>query len=258
MAMDALFNHPNAGPYLARELIHSLVTSNPSPAYIERVAGFFNDNGAGVRGSLWAMAKAILLDPEARNAPSDVNYGKLKEPVLYELGILRAFNAQSANRSTTSDGALSTCGNCTRDQGQEVLKPNTVFSYFPQDYNAPPASAGLLGPEFGIMDASTSLKRANFVNTIVFSSFGVSCSTTSCYTPTGTSIDLTELQLLAPSSANLVDRLNRLLMHGTMSDQMRSSVVTAVEAVSPSTDTLKRARQALYLVATSSQYQVQR
>jgi uncharacterized protein (DUF1800 family) len=258
MAMDALFNHPNVAPYLARELIHSLVTSNPSPAYIERVAGFYNDNGAGVRGSMWAMIKGVLLDPEARSTPTDITYGKLKEPVLYQLGILRAFNAMSANRSTVSDGALSTCGNCTRDQGQEVFKPATVFSYFPQDYYAPPAAAGLLGPEFGIMDASTSLKRANFVNTIVFSSFGVSCSATSCYSPNGTSIDMTELQQLAPNAVNLVDRLNRMLLNGTMSDDMKNSIVTAVNAVSPSTDTLKRARQALYLVATSSQYQVQR
>jgi uncharacterized protein (DUF1800 family) len=258
MAIDALFHHPNVAPYLSRELIHSLVTSNPSPAYLERVAGFFEDNGAGTRGSLWAVVKAILLDPEARVAPSDPTYGKLKEPALYMLGILRAFNAQSANRSLPSDGALQTCANCARDQAQEVFKPATVFSYFPQDYYAPPASAGLLGPEFGIMDASTSLKRANFMNTMVFTSVGISCSASSCYTPNGTSIVLTELQQLAPSSANLVDRLNRLLMHGTMSDNMRSSIVAAVEAVTPSTDTLKRARQALYLVATSSQYQVQR
>ena len=115
-------------------------------------------------------SRAILLDPEARNAPTDITYGKLKEPALYELGILRAFNAMSANRSVNSDGYLSTCSNCTRDQGQEIFKPPTVFSYFPQDYYAPPASAGLLGPEFGIMDASTSLKRANFMNTMVFSS----------------------------------------------------------------------------------------
>jgi uncharacterized protein (DUF1800 family) len=257
-ALDALFNHPTMGPYVARELIHSLVTSNPSPAYIERVAGFFNDNGSGTRGSLWAVVKAILLDPEARIDSGDPNFGKLKDPAQYELAILRAFNAQSANRSTQSDGALSTCTNCTRDMGQEIFKPNTVFSYYPQAFLAPPASAGLLGPEFGIMDASTSLKRANFVNTIVFATFGVSCSASSCYSPNGTSIDLTELQQLAPNSANLVDRLNRLLMHGTMSDNMRASIVAAVEAVSPSTDTLKRARQALYLVATSSQYQVQR
>jgi len=204
------------------------------------------------------MVKGVLLDPEARNAPTEVTYGKLKEPALFELGILRAFNAMSANRSTTSDGSLSVCGNCTRDEGQEIFRPPTVFSYFPQDYYAPPAAAGLFGPEFGIMDANTSLKRANVMNTLVFSSIAVNCSATSCYTPNGTSIDLTELQQLAPTPANLVDKLNRLLLHGTMSDEMRSSIETAVLAVTPSTDTLKRARQALYLVATSSQYQVQR
>jgi uncharacterized protein (DUF1800 family) len=257
MALDALFEHPSVGPYLARELIHSLVTSNPSPAYIERVAGFFNDDGTGVRGSLWAVVRAILLDPEARNAPVDPSYGKLKEPALYELGILRAFNAMSADRSTQSDGYLSLCGNCSRDQGQEIFKPGTVFSYFPQDYYAPPASAGLLGPEFGIMDATTSLKRANFVNTIVFSSIKVSCGAASCNVPYGTSIDLAELQQLSPDPGNLVDRLDRLLLHGTMSDEMRASIIGAVNAIA-SSNTLLRARQALYLVATSSQYQVQR
>jgi len=254
-AMDALFYHPNVAPYLARELIHSLVTSNPSPAYIERVAGFFNDNGAGQRGSLWAMVKAVLLDPEARNAPSDPTYGKLKEPAQYILNVLRAFDAQSANRATISDGYINTP--YSRDMGEEVFRANTVFSYFPQDYFAPPASAGLLGPEFGIMDASTSLKRANFVNTIVFSSIPVSCGTGSCNAPNGTSINLVELQQLSGTPANLVDRLNRLMMHGTMSDEMRASVEGAVSAVS-SSNTLLRARQALYLVATASQYQVQR
>ena len=121
LAIDAIFAHPNVGPYLARELIHSLVTSNPSPAYIERVAGFFNDNGSGQRGSLWAMVKAVLLDPEARNIPSDPNYGKLKEPALYMLGILRAFNARSANGAALSDGYLNSPH--ARDMGQEVFRP---------------------------------------------------------------------------------------------------------------------------------------
>jgi uncharacterized protein (DUF1800 family) len=254
-AIDALFYHPNIAPYLARELIHSLVTSNPSPAYIERVAGFFNDNGAGQRGSIWAMVKAVLLDPEARNSPSDPTYGKLKEPAQYILNVLRGFNAMSANRAAPSDGYINTP--YSRDMGQEVFRANTVFSYFPQDYYAPPASAGLLGPEFGIMDASTSLKRANFVNTIVFSSIPVSCGTNSCNAPNGTSIDMVELQQLAATPANLVDRLNRLMMHGTMSDEMRASIEGAVSAVSAS-NSLLRARQALYLVATASQYQVQR
>ncbi len=256
MAIDAIFNHPNVGPYLAKELIHSLVASNPSPAYVERVAGFFNDNGSGQRGSVWAMVKAILLDPEARNSPADPTYGKLKEPVVYMLNILRAFNAMSFNGIQQSDGYLSTP--YARDMGQEVYRPTTVFSYFPQDYYAPPASAGLLGPEFGIMDASTSLKRANFVNQILFNGgVPVSCNATSCNAPNGTSINLTELQLLSANPVNLVDRLNRLMMHGTMSDEMKTSIVGAVNAVAAN-QTLTRARQALYLVATASQYQAQR
>jgi len=256
MAIDALFDHPNVGPYLAKELIHSLVTSNPSPAYVERVASFFNDNGAGVRGSLWAMVKAVLLDPEARNAPSDPTYGKLKEPAVFMLNVLRAFNAMSANGAVQSDGYLNSP--YSRDMGQEVFRPNTVFSYFPQDYFAPPASAGLLGPEFGIMDATTALKRANFMNQMTFNNgIAVNCGTNSCNSPNGTSINVSELQLLASNPTNLVDRLNRLMMHGTMSDEMKNSIVTAVNAVSAN-NTLLRARQALYLVATSSQYQVQR
>ena len=256
MAIDALFNHPNVGPYLARELIHSLVTSNPSPPYVERVAGFFNDDGFGQRGSLWAMVKAVLLDPEARNPASDPTYGKLKEPALYMLNVLRAFKAMAANGAVPSDGYLNTP--YARDMGQEVFRPNTVFSYFPQDYYAPPASAGLLGPEFGIMDATTALKRANFVNQMTFNNgIAVSCGASSCNAPNGTSINLSELQLLSANPTNLVDRLNRLMMHGTMSGEMKSSIVTAVNAVSAN-NTLLRARQALYLVATSSQYQVQR
>jgi len=261
MAIDAMFNHPNVGPYLAKELIHSLVTSNPSPAYVERVAGFFNDNGSAQRGSLWAMAKAILLDPEARESPADPSYGKLKEPALYILNILRAFNAMAANGIAQSDGYISSP--YSRDMGQEIYRPTTVFSYFPQDYYAPPASDGLLGPEFGIMDASTSLKRANFVSQMAPGSnagtggIPVQCNTSSCNAPNGTSINLTELQLLASNPTNLVDRLNRLLMHGTMSDEMKTSIIGAVTAV-PANQTLYRARQALFLVATSSQYQAQR
>jgi len=251
-AIDALFTHPNAAPYIARELIHSLVTSNPSPAYVERVAWAFNDDGNSVRGNLWAVVKSVLLDPEARTAPADPNYGKLKEPVLYVTNVLRAFDPKSTNRLNLSDGNIN---GQNSNMGQNILRPPTVFSYFPQDYFAPPASAEILGPEFGIMDASTSLRRANFINTMTFGN-GIQPSGTD--TPNGTSIDFTELQLLAPNPANLVDRLNRMLMHGTMSDDMRSSIIAAVNAVTPATDTLKRARQALYLVATSSQYQAQR
>jgi uncharacterized protein (DUF1800 family) len=250
-AIDAIFNHPNVGPYVAREMIHSLVTSNPSPDYVERVAGFFNDDGSGTRGKLWPVVKAILLDPEARTDPTDPVYGHLREPALYLNNVMRAFHAMSYDRTTQSDGNLE---NFTRDMGQKIWKPPTVFSYFPQFYAAPPASAGVLGPEFGIMNSQTSLKRANFIDQMTIEG-GVQPNGDD--TPAGTSLDYGELQLLAASPDNLVDRLNRLLLHGTMSDELRASIVGAVNAVDPS-DPLLRAEQALYLVAVSSQYQVER
>ncbi|MEP6995121.1 MAG: DUF1800 family protein [Acidobacteriota bacterium] len=254
-SIDALFNHPTAGPYLARELIHSLVTSNPSPAYVERVAWAFNDDGNGVRGNIWAMVKAILLDPEARTAPADDpanTYGKLKEPVQYMLNLLRAFNATSNDGTADSDGNLNSQG---LNMAQNTYKPPTVFSYFSQDYFAPPASDGLLGPEFGIMDAVTSLKHANFINTMTLGG-GIAAQLPD--TPYGTALDLTELEQLAPNAGDLVDRLDRLLMHGTMPAATRTSIITAVNGVTGTDLNLKRAQQALYLVATSSQYQVQR
>ncbi len=251
-AIDAIFYHANVGPYLARELIHSLVTSNPTPAYVERVAGFFNDNGSGVRGSLWAMAKAILLDPEARTPPTDPVYGKLREPVLYMNAFLRAFRVLGEDGISQSDGHINWLA---REMGQSVLRPPSVFSYFSQFYVAPPASAGLLGPEFGIMDANTALRRANLVNQFTF--WGGIPADPGDDSPTGTTIDFSELQLLASNPANLVDRLDRLMLHGTMSDELRSSVLGAVNAVDPG-DPYRRAQQALYLVGVSSQYQVQR
>ncbi len=250
--IDAIFNHPNVGPYLARELIHSLVTSNPSPAYVERVAGFFNDNGAGVRGNLWTVVKAILLDPEARTAPTDPIFGHLKEPVLYLNNLLRSFHAMSADRSTQSDGNIEPFA---RELGQKVWKPPTVFSYYPQFYAAPPASAGVLGPEFGIMNSQTSLKRANWLNQMTF--WGGLAADPNSDTPLGTSLDFSELTILAGNPDNLVDRLNRLMLHGTMPDALHVSIVGAVNAVDPA-DPLRRAYQALYLVGVSSIYQVQR
>jgi hypothetical protein len=177
-----------------------------------------------------------------------VNYGHLREPVLFVNNILRAFNPRSANGTTTSDGYLNPQ---TSAMEQDVFRPPTVFSYYPPDYLAP-GTTSVAGPEFGIYSATTALRRANFVNTIVFSTIAVSTNA-----PNGTSIDLSGLQALAGNPTALVDELDRVLLHGSMSTPMRDSIVAAVGAVT-STNTLLRARQALYLVATSSQYQVQR
>ena len=250
MALDNIFSNPSVGPFVSRQLIQQLVTSNPSPAYIARVARVFNNNGRGIRGDLRAVVEAILLDPEARGADKSATtqYGRLKEPVQLVTNVLRMFDARSADRLVLSDGVIN---GQTTPMGQDVLRPPTVFSYFPSDWPVP-GPEELIGPEFGILSASTALRRANFVNTMVFSRINAGGNT-----PNGTSIDLAPLQALAGTPAALVDEVNRLMLHGSMSAEMRTSIINAVTAVSAA-NTLKRARTAVYLVATSSQYQVQR
>jgi Protein of unknown function (DUF1800) len=229
-----------------------MVTSDPTPAYVGRVAAVFNNNGSNVRGDLKAVVKAVLLDPEARgNVKTDPNYGKLREPVQLATNLFRQFNVRSGDGAAQSDGYVNPQ---VATMGQNAFNSPTVFNYYSPDYTVPGTS--LNGPEFGIMTTGTAIARANFMNTFVFGR--VSGGTTNA--PFGTSIDLTEMQTLAAadSSGNqLLDALNTKLMHGTMSAQMKNTILTAVQAVA-ATDAPTRARTAVYLVATSSQYQVQR
>jgi uncharacterized protein (DUF1800 family) len=250
-ALDNIFNNPNVGPYVAKQLIRDLVTSNPTPAYVARVAAKFNDDGTGERGDLKAVVEAILLDPEARgNSKNTPEYGKLREPVLFLTSMMRMFDAKSADRTVNSDGYWNPL---CQGMDQDALRPTTVFSYFPADFNLP-GSTTLLAPEFGILSTSTSLRRANFINTMAFSNTPVQVSGNA---PVGTTVSYADLQALAGDPAALVDEVNRRMLYNSMSTEMRNSIITAVTAVSAS-NTLKRARTAVYLVATSSQYQVQR
>jgi uncharacterized protein (DUF1800 family) len=247
-AIDTIFNDPNVGPFISKQLIQHLVTSNPSPAYVARVASVFNGAG-GTRGDLRAVVKAILLDSEARgDAKPDANYGRLRHPAQFILNLLRAFGARSADGTTDSDGYLNPQ---SVNMGMDVFRPPSVFSYFSPG-TVVPGTSGVRGPEFGLFTTSTALRRANFVNTMAFSRIAVSANA-----PNGTSLDLSGMQALTANPAQLVDTLNTLLMHGTMSAEMRQSIIDAVSAVA-ATNPLKRARTAVYLVATSSQYQVER
>lgn len=249
-ALDNIFNHPNTGPFIGRQLIQHLVTSNPSPAYVERVARVFNNNCAGLylsspcsgaRGDLKAVVTAILLDPEARgDVKTDPSYGRLREPAQFITNLLRA-------TTSPSDGYLNP-NSATLDQ--DVFRPPTVFNYYPADYVIP--GTNLAGPAFGILSTTTSLRRANFVNTILNN--GVAPGTNA---PTGTQVPLTALVALASDPTALVNELDRLMMHGTMSPGMKTSIITAVSSVSAA-NTLSRARMAVYLVASSSQYQIAR
>ncbi len=250
-ALDNIFYHPNVAPFVSRILIQQMVTSDPTPAFVGRVASVFNNNGSNVRGDMKAVVKAILLDPEARgNIKTDPNYGKLREPVQLATNVLRQFDVQSASGGAQSDGYIN---QIVAPMGQNAFNSPTVFNYYTPDYVIP--GTALNGPEFGILTTGTTIARANFMNTMVFSRVPVSS-----FAPLGTSINLSEMQTLAAADTTgnrLVDTLNTRMMHGAMSAQMKSTILTAVQAVA-STNTLLRAQTAIYLVATSSQYQVQR
>ncbi|MFN2454578.1 MAG: DUF1800 family protein [Pyrinomonadaceae bacterium] len=233
-ALNSIATHPNVAPFICKQLIQHLVTSNPSPAYVGRVSAAFNNNGAGVRGDLKAVVTAILLDAEARgDARTDPRYGHLREPALFVANLWRAFNAPA-----DAAGALYTYSS---SMGQNIFYSPSVFNFYPPDYVVP--NTGVLGPEFGLQTTATALARVNFVNTFAFKTTG--------------GFDYSTLQPLASDPPKLVDALDALLLHRTMSSVTRGVVMQAVSSI-PATQTLLRAQTAVYLVSTSSQYQVQR
>lgn len=242
-ALDVIFNHPNVGPFIGRQLIQHLVTSNPSPAYVARVAAAFNNNGSGVRGDLRAVLRAILLDPEARgDVKVAADYGKLREPALLVTNVARALNA-------SSDGVYLLQQSTA--MGQAVFQAPSVFNFYPPNYQAP--ETALDGPQFKLMLTGTILNRANFANRILFG--GNVGADTTVAGATGTQISIASLQALAATPDQLLDRLNLVFLHNTLSAPARTAILTAVNAY-PATDTAGRVRQAAYLLATSAQYQV--
>ena len=234
-ALQNIVSHPNVGPFLSKQLIQHLVTSNPTPAYVSRITAVFNDNGSGVRGDLKAVVNAILMDSEARRGddPTQVQAGDghLKEPVLFMMNLLRAANA-------TSDGA--NLNNYASNMKQEPFESPTVFNFYPPDNVI--AGTTLLGPEFRIFNSTTAISRINFVNDLAFGNVGSTTKT-----------DITSYVALAPNPAELVDSLSGVLTHGPLSDGARSTIITTVTNL---TDNTKRAQTALYLIGSSSQFQV--
>jgi uncharacterized protein (DUF1800 family) len=259
LAIDNLFYHPNTGPYVCIQMIHQLVTSNPSPAFVGRCSAAFANNGSGVRGDMKAVITSILLDPEARgDVKTSPSYGHLREPVLLMTSLLRAFNATDASKT---DGVLvsNSPSNLSNPLGQNVFNPPTVFSYFPADFNLP--GTDLFGPEFGILDTSTTYARANFINTLFLQNGGAGIAVSLPNRPQGTQINFASFQALATTPQQLVDALDARLMHGTMSAPMKANIVTTITAITnanATTQALQRTQTAIYLVASSSQYQVER
>jgi uncharacterized protein (DUF1800 family) len=245
-ALDNIFNHPNVGPFISRQLIQHLVTSNPSSDYVARVAAVFANNGQGVRGDLGAVARAILTDAEARGAaPAENVFGRLREPALFITSTLRSLGGQS-------DGVLPRSASSA--MGQPIFSPDTVFSFYPPSYEIPGTQTA--APEFGIENAATALARANFINTVVTQ--GGAAPDTTVSGSTGTSINLTGFSSAANNTA-LIAQLNQSLMHGSLPSDASNIILAATDSITPaSTDPLAAARMASYLILTSAQYQVER
>ena len=158
-AIDNIFGHTNVAPFISRRLIQRFVTSNPSTGYISRISAVFNNNGAGVRGDMKAIIKAILLDAEARDPAkmSDPTFGKLREPFLKVVNLARAFNAASSNGYYALDQMFT-------DHLEEPMKSPSVFNFFKPDYSppGPVTDSGLVAPEFQIVNTSSSITAPNY------------------------------------------------------------------------------------------------
>ena len=247
-----LVDHPNTPPFICRQLIQKMVTSAPSPSFVTRVVNVFKDNGRGVRGDLAAVTRAILLDPEARG-PRTTNpqYGRLREPALFWTAMIRALDV-------TTDGVMPR--SLGQTSSQELFQPPTVFNYYPADYTL--LGTALPAPEFGIYTTAEFLNRANQINDLLYNVDQPSSSTywgPQSYVPNAVGTRSPDLTAFLPDAANpdaLVERLNRLFLHGTMSDEMRRTIVNAVNKIDVS-QALRRVKMAINLTLVSVDYQVQ-
>ena len=237
-ALQNIVSNQNVGPFMCQRLIEQLVMSNPSPAYMTHCSAAFADNGSGQRGDLKTVIKTILLDPEARRGDDPTQLtasdGKLKEPILFINGLLRALNA-------TTDG--DSLNNCSSNMREDLYNSVSVFNYYPPNYQL--VGNNLFAPEMKIYSTPTAMERANCVNGFVFWN-----------SPGTTKIDFTPWNTLASDNTKLLDALNTTMMHGAMPDAMRQAIITALNALDPA-DLKGRAKTAIYLIATSQLYSVQ-
>ncbi|MBS1798634.1 MAG: DUF1800 domain-containing protein [Acidobacteria bacterium] len=247
-ALANIFNHPNVGPFVCRQLIQHLVSSDPSPAYVQRVAAVFANNGNNVRGDMKAVINAILMDKEARAGDTDATApgGHLREPMLWLTNLIRGLgftnNDAVAGKDVVANASYNTLGNYTASLSERPYASPSVFNFFPPEYVIPGSSTN--APEFSLENTASSVLRLSLANTVVFnkiSGFSVDLSATS------------PLGVLAAKPGDLVDSLNMLFMHGQMSSQMRTAIVNHITTL---TDPAQRVRVATYLVISSSQYKI--
>lgn len=258
VALEAVLNsimaHQNIAPFVSRHLIQQLVTSNPSPAYVQRVATAFNTGryttfGSGNKGDLAATVAAVLLDTEARSAPTNTA-GRLREPIQLFTAVLRALNGR------TDGEALGWWWG--DEMRQHVFRPPSVFNFYPPDYPVAGTTPPLIGPAFGIHNANTALNRVNYINYLLF--WDGSNPGTDVPNAVGTKVDLTAFTADATNAATLVDRLSLLALGEPLPTASRTAVINAVNAFASNTDSgrTNRVKQAAFLVFASPQFQMTR
>lgn len=248
-AIDNLFHHPNTGPFFAKHLIQRLITSNPSPAYVERVARAFNGDQTGVRGDMKAVLRAILLDREAINIGLGDAFGRLREPAMRIISLARTFNFKSHDGTFYNKGYR-----LSGFVGQHPIDAPSVFNFY-QPTHSPVgeiADRGLVAPEFQITTATTVIGVTNHVNTSVFRNEVFDLWNLPMFEVPR--IDLSDYEELAKKPSKLMDRLDLVLTYGTLSDRSRTIIQNAIEKID---EPLDRAQYAIFFMLVSPDYAVE-
>ena len=251
MALDAIFQHPNVGPFISRQLIQKLVTSHPSPAYVARVSAVFANNGKGVRGDLGAVVRAILLDTEARG-PTSANFGKLREPTLRIVQWARAFNATSSNGAYGFSWQVN-------PTGQRVYHAPSVFGDFRPGYIPPNSSfaeRGATAPEFQLANENTVAGWVNIAENMAGGGLGWANGQQE-FVPDYSALSQ---RLMTSDVAGMLDDIDHLLFGSTMSNELRQILVEAISTINGNNagSQMSRARMAVFMAMTSPEYLIQR
>lgn len=251
LALDALAGHPNVAPFMSEQLIKRLVTSNPTRAYVQRVAQIWRSDERGQEGYLPAVIRAILLDPEAREGhrTGGTSFGKLREPLLRQTALWRAMGARSASGRYPFSRP-------ERDFAQAPLRSPSVFNFFRPDFRQPGdlASAQLDSPEFAILTESVVVSTTNRLYTSVFTNHSDNTSRG----PDEVLLQLEPAKAFAADPTALIGYLDRILMAGQMSQAMRTSLITYLIPIRDDDGGTDRVLEAVYLIVSSPEFALQR
>jgi uncharacterized protein (DUF1800 family) len=271
-AIKNIMTHDNVAPFVCKKLIQHLITSNPSPVYVARVASVFNDNGAGIKGDMKAVIKAIYLDHEARTIPTEsIDYfGKRKETPLVIAGIWRSFKARGTPVKGPNGASTNTIQYLTEDPVEQTfLFSPTVFNFYQTDYSPPGelANRKLMAPELQVFGGAAAVNQANLLANIIYrrhygdknlyTDTGQAWGATSRWNnlPVKAPLNLTIEIALANTPAALVDRVNLLLTQGQISEEHSALIVDHISLLK---DPLERVYEAIFLIAISPEYAIQR